>query len=54
MSESTIWPTLRASEEKAGALKADINHLEQVMRMYRADWTGEGVKPRRRLTRRAT
>ena len=38
---------LRASDEKGASLREDIAHLDHVIRLYRKDWTGEGVKPRR-------
>ena len=38
---------LRQADERAAELRESIGHLDHVMRLYRADWTGEGVKPRR-------
>jgi hypothetical protein len=38
---------MRAADEKAAAIRESIAHLDHVIRLYRADWTGEGVKPRR-------
>ena len=38
---------LRACDDKAERLKVDLHHVEHVIRLYRAEWTGDGVKPRR-------
>jgi hypothetical protein len=38
---------LKASEEEAERIKVDLVHLESVIQMYRADWSGETVAPRR-------
>ncbi len=38
---------LRQSEDKAERLKVDIHHVEHVIRIYSANWNGDGVKPRR-------
>ncbi len=38
---------LRAAEERVEGLSGDIAAMERVMRLYQADWTGVGVKPRR-------
>jgi hypothetical protein len=38
---------LRAADERAAATRESIAHLDHVIRLYRKDWTGDGVKPRR-------
>ena len=38
---------LKACEEKEERLRADLSHMEAVIRIYRADWTGADVAPRR-------
>ena len=38
---------LMEGNARVEALSVDIAAMERVMRLYRADWTGEDVKPRR-------
>jgi hypothetical protein len=38
---------LKACDERGEQLRAELSHMEAVIKIYRTDWTGEDVVPRR-------
>jgi hypothetical protein len=38
---------LRQSEREAERLRGDLAHIEAVIRLYRPEWSGDRIKPRR-------
>jgi hypothetical protein len=44
---ASVMGALRKSEGEADKHRTDLEHIEAAIKLFKPDWTGEGIKPRK-------